>query len=206
LLNGTRIGTNCRIESGSTLKDALIGNDVTIFQNSMVHNSEVADGALIGPFANIRKNSKIAENAVIGNFVEVSKSCIGQGTKAKHLAYLGNANIGSNVNIGAGTITCNYDGTHKHVTTIEDGAFIGSNNTLIAPVTIGKGAYTAAGSVITHDVPAGALGIARERQTNKEGYAEKIKDADRKNKSDDIIEKPTAFMGAFKDTNHHNMQ
>lgn len=206
LLNGTRIGTNCRIESGTTLKDALIGNDVTIFQNSMVHNSEVADNALIGPFANIRKNSKIAQNAVIGNFVEVSKSSIGEGTKAKHLAYLGNAVIGSKVNIGAGTITCNYDGTHKHVTTIEDGAFIGSNNTLVAPVTIGKGAYTAAGSVITHDVPAGALGIARERQTNKEGYADKIKDADRNTKSDEVIEKPTAFMGAFKDTNHHNLQ
>ncbi|MGE0009247.1 MAG: bifunctional UDP-N-acetylglucosamine diphosphorylase/glucosamine-1-phosphate N-acetyltransferase GlmU [Candidatus Babeliales bacterium] len=206
LLNGTRIGKNCRIESGSTLKDAHIGDTVTIFQNSIVDNSDIESGALIGPFAHIRKESKIAQNAQIGNFVEVSKSTIGQGSKAKHLAYLGNAIIGSNVNIGAGTITCNYDGTHKHVTTIEDGAFIGSNNTLIAPVTVHKGAYTAAGSVITNDVPAGALAIARERQTNKENYVEQLINRDLKNESDETPEKPTAFMGAFKDTNHHHFQ
>lgn len=204
LLNGTRIGKNCRIESGTTLKDAHIGDNVTIFQNSMVYNSDIEEGALVGPFAHIRKDSLIKQQAVVGNFVEVSKSTIGQGTKAKHLAYLGNAVIGNNVNIGAGTITCNYDGKEKNITTIEDDVFIGSNNTLIAPVTIGKGAYTAAGSVITKDVPAGALGIARERQTNKEGYAKKIKESS--SKSEEAPEKVSAFMGAFKDTNHHNLQ
>lgn len=203
LLNGTRIGKNCRIESGSTIKDAHIGDNVTILQNSMIYNSDVQDGAQVGPCAHIRNESLIKKMAVIGNFVEVTKSTIGAGTKAKHLAYLGNAVIGENVNIGAGTITCNYDGTHKHATTIEDNAFIGSNNTLVAPVTIGKGAYTAAGSVITKDVPAGALGIARERQTNKDGYAQQLKNP--KAKSIEGVEKPTAFMGAFKDTNPHNL-
>lgn len=206
LLNGTRIGKNCRIESSSTLKGAHIDDAVSILQNSMIVNSHVEEGAQVGPNAHVRNESLIQKNAVIGNFVEVSKSTIGQGTKAKHLAYIGNAVIGNNVNIGAGTITCNYDGALKHVTTIEDGAFIGSNNTLVAPVTIGKGAYTAAGSVITQDVPAEALGIARERQTNKEGYAAKIRNATTKKREEtETPEKPTAFMGAFKDTNHHNM-
>jgi bifunctional UDP-N-acetylglucosamine pyrophosphorylase/glucosamine-1-phosphate N-acetyltransferase len=129
----------------------------------------------VGPFAHLRPDTVLGENTRIGNFVELKKTTLGAGSKANHLAYLGDATVGSNVNVGAGTITCNYDGVHKHPTVIEDGAFIGSDSQLIAPVRVGRGAYVGAGSSITEDVPPGALGIARGRQANVEGWAERQK-------------------------------
>ena len=141
----------------------------------MIRESHVRSGAELGPFAHVRPQSEIGEKAKVGNFTELKKTTLGKGSKAPHLSYLGDAVIGEKVNVGAGTITCNYDGTHKHQTTIEDGAFIGSDSQLVAPVRIGKGAYVAAGSSIVEDVPAGALGIARGKQTNKLGWVEKKK-------------------------------
>ena len=132
-------------------------------------------GAKLGPFAHIRPDSHVGEDAHVGNFVELKKTTLGRGSKANHLAYLGDAVIGEKVNVGAGTITCNYDGKKKHQTTIEDGAFIGSDSQLIAPVTVGAGAYVAAGSSITENVPAGSLAIARGKQINKEGWVEQAR-------------------------------
>jgi bifunctional UDP-N-acetylglucosamine pyrophosphorylase/glucosamine-1-phosphate N-acetyltransferase len=141
----------------------------------VLSGAQVANGAALGPFAHLRPGTKVGERAKIGNFVEMKNTDFGAGSKANHLSYLGDATIGMNVNVGAGTITCNYDGARKHRTVVEDGAFIGSDSQLIAPVTIGKGAYVGAGSSITEDVPAGALGIARGRQSNKAGWAEQRK-------------------------------
>jgi bifunctional UDP-N-acetylglucosamine pyrophosphorylase/glucosamine-1-phosphate N-acetyltransferase len=136
----------------------------------VIVDSHVSRGATLGPFAHIRPMSEVGEGAHIGNFVELKKTSLGRGAKAGHLAYLGDATIGEQVNIGAGTITCNYDGVHKHQTIIEDGAFIGSDSQLVAPVRVGKGAYVAAGSSITMDVPADSLAIARGKQVNKDGW------------------------------------
>ena len=135
-------------------------------------------GAILGPYSHLRLGSEIAEEAHIGNFVETKMTRVGKGSKANHLTYLGDAVIGAGVNIGAGTITCNYDGRQKHPTAIEDGAFIGSDATLVAPVRIGKRAYVAAGSSITEDVPADSLGIARGRQVNKAGWVRKRRQAE----------------------------
>ena len=144
----------------------MIGRDVEI-KASYVEGSEIADGAKIGPFAHLRKESKIASKVKIGNFTEIKKSYISENTKVSHLSYIGDSYLGKNVNIGAGTITCNYDGKLKHKTEIGDNAFIGSNTNFVAPVKIGKGALIAAGSTITEDVPDRALAIARARQVNK---------------------------------------
>jgi bifunctional UDP-N-acetylglucosamine pyrophosphorylase/glucosamine-1-phosphate N-acetyltransferase len=133
----------------------------------------VARGAKVGPFAHIRPQSTVGEDAHVGNFVELKKTVLGRGSKANHLAYLGDATIGERVNVGAGTITCNYDGVAKHQTIIDDGAFIGSDSQLVAPVRVGRGAYVAAGSTVTEDVPAGSLAISRGKQLNKEGWVEK---------------------------------
>ena len=171
----TRIGGGCEIHSGVRIVDSTIDDGVVINNFCVILESHVRAGAKVGPFAHIRPQSDVGERAHIGNFVELKKTTVGTGTKANHLAYLGDATIGDNVNIGAGTITCNYDGTVKHPTVIEDGAFIGSDSQLVAPVRVGKGAYVAAGSSITEDVPAGALGIARGRQVNKAGWVEKNK-------------------------------
>jgi bifunctional UDP-N-acetylglucosamine pyrophosphorylase/glucosamine-1-phosphate N-acetyltransferase len=171
----TRIGGGCEIHSGVRIVDSTIDDGVVINNFCVVLESHVRAGAKVGPFAHIRPQSDVGEGAHIGNFVELKKTTVGTGTKASHLTYLGDATIGERVNIGAGTITCNYDGTVKHPTVIEDGAFIGSDSQLVAPVRVGKGAYVAAGSSITEDVPAGALGIARGRQVNKEGWVEKNK-------------------------------
>jgi bifunctional UDP-N-acetylglucosamine pyrophosphorylase/glucosamine-1-phosphate N-acetyltransferase len=168
------IGTDCIIGPNTEIKDCKIGNNTKIRQ-SVAHNSSIGSGVAIGPFAHIRPDSLISDEVKIGNFVEVKKANFGKGSKASHLSYIGDANIGSDVNLGCGSITVNYDGQRKHVTTIEDGAFIGCNSNLIAPVTIGKGAYVAAGSTITVDVPGEALSIARARQTNKENYASRLK-------------------------------
>jgi bifunctional UDP-N-acetylglucosamine pyrophosphorylase/glucosamine-1-phosphate N-acetyltransferase len=136
----------------------------------------VAAGARIGPFAHLRPGAALGPEAHVGNFVELKNATLGAKSKANHLAYLGDATIGDGVNIGAGTITCNFDGTTKHRTTIENEAFVGTHATLVAPVTIGRGAYVAAASAITADVPAGALGIGRGRQENKEGWVAKRKE------------------------------
>ena len=168
LLQGrTTIGAGCRIEANVRLTNATVGDEVTILDHSVILESTVGSGASVGPFAHIRPGSVIESDARVGNFVELKKTRLGHHSKANHLAYLGDATIGDDVNVGAGTITCNYDGVNKNPTIIEDGVFIGSDTQLIAPVRIGKGAYVAAGSSITEDVPPGALGIARGRQENK---------------------------------------
>jgi len=167
----TVIGGNCVINSGVRIVDSRIDDGVVINNFCVITESHIASGARVGPFAHIRPQSDVGENAHIGNFVELKKTTLGAGSKANHLSYLGDASIGSGVNVGAGTITCNYDGTHKHPTVIEDGAFIGSDTQLIAPVRVGKGAYVAAGSSITEDVPDDALAIARGKQINKDGWA-----------------------------------
>jgi bifunctional UDP-N-acetylglucosamine pyrophosphorylase / glucosamine-1-phosphate N-acetyltransferase len=169
----TRIGARCDIHSGSRLVNATVADDVLIRNHTIVHDSSIAAHAMVGPFAHIRPGSAIGPDAHVGNFVELKKTSMGAGAKANHLAYLGDATIGDRVNVGAGTITCNYDGERKHQTVIEEGAFIGSDTQLVAPVRVGKGAYVAAGSSIVEDVPAGALAVARGRQINKEGWVDR---------------------------------
>jgi bifunctional UDP-N-acetylglucosamine pyrophosphorylase/glucosamine-1-phosphate N-acetyltransferase len=173
LEGGTRIGAGCEIHSGVRIVDSTIEDGVVINNFCVILGSTVAKGARVGPFAHLRPDSRVGEDAHVGNFVELKKTSMGRGAKANHLAYLGDATIGEKVNVGAGTITCNYDGTAKHPTVIEDGAFIGSDTQLIAPIRVGRGAYVAAGSSITQDVPAGALAIARGQQVNKDGWVEK---------------------------------
>jgi bifunctional UDP-N-acetylglucosamine pyrophosphorylase/glucosamine-1-phosphate N-acetyltransferase len=170
LEGSTRIGARCEIHSGVRIVDSTLDDGVVVNDHCLITNSRIAAGARIGPFAHIRPDSSVGEHAHVGNFVELKKTSLGRGSKANHLAYLGDATIGENVNVGAGTITCNYDGVAKNPTVIEDGAFIGSDAQLIAPVRVGGGAYVAAGSSITEDVPAGALAIARGKQVNKEGW------------------------------------
>ena len=171
----TRIGSACEIHAYVRVVDSEIANKVTINNFTLLTGARVADGASVGPFAHVRPETEVGQGAKIGNFVELKKTTLGPRSKANHLAYLGDATIGADVNVGAGTITCNYDGQKKHQTLIEDGAFIGSDTTLVAPVRIGKGAYVGAGSSITEDVPSGALGIARGRQANVEGWVERKK-------------------------------
>jgi bifunctional UDP-N-acetylglucosamine pyrophosphorylase/glucosamine-1-phosphate N-acetyltransferase len=149
-----------------------IGDKVLIKPGCIMEDSVVRSGAELGPYSHLRPGSDIGENAHVGNFVETKKTRLGKGSKANHLSYLGNAEIGEGVNIGAGTITCNYDGVNKSTTTIDDGAFIGSDTTLVAPVRVGQGAYVGAASCITEDIPDGALAVARARQANKEGWAD----------------------------------
>jgi len=171
ILGPTRIGSDCRIRSYSVIQHSTIGDNVTIRNGCILDQAVVNNGAILGPYAHLRPDSNIGENAHIGNFVETKKVTMGKGSKANHLNYLGDAIIGAGVNVGAGAITCNYDGVHKHLTTIGDGAFVGSDSTLVAPVTIGAGAYIAAGSCITEDVPADALALGRSRQTTKPNWA-----------------------------------
>jgi bifunctional UDP-N-acetylglucosamine pyrophosphorylase/glucosamine-1-phosphate N-acetyltransferase len=170
LLGETRIGTECRIRSYSVIQGSVLRDRVTVRNGCILDSATVGDDAILGPYAHLRPESHIGESAHVGNFVETKKVKMGKGSKANHLNYLGDAVIGAGVNVGAGAITCNYDGVHKHLTTIEDGAFIGSDSTLVAPVTIGAGAYVAAGSCITDDVPAEALALGRSRQLNKPGW------------------------------------
>jgi len=171
----TKIGAACEIQANVRIADSELGDRVTINNFCLIVGARVADGVAIGPFAHLRPDSDVGEGAKVGNFVELKKTSLGAGSKVNHLSYLGDATVGARVNVGAGTITCNYDGVNKHRTVIEDGAFIGSDTQLIAPVTVGKGAYVGAGSSITEDVPAGSLGIARGRQTNIEGWVERKK-------------------------------
>jgi len=174
----TRIGAACEIQAHVRICDSEIDDRVTINNFCLLVGARVAEGASIGPFAHLRLQSSVGVGAKVGNFVELKKTTLGAGSKASHLTYLGDATVGEHVNIGAGTITCNYDGEAKHETVIEDGAFIGSDSQLVAPVRIGKGAYVAAGSSITDDVPAGALGVARARQTNVDGWVARKKSSD----------------------------
>ena len=171
----TQIGGGCEIHSGVRIVDSTLDDGVVVNNFCVISESHIRAGARIGPFAHIRPQSDVGEGAHVGNFTELKKTTLGRGSKASHLSYLGDATIGEKVNIGAGTITCNYDGVHKHPTVIEDGAFIGSDSQLVAPVRIGKGAYVAAGSSIVEDVPAGSLGIARGKQVNKAGWVAKTK-------------------------------
>lgn len=171
LLGKTRIGSDCRVRSYSVLKDSVIGDLVTVRTGSVMDEARIGNCAVIGPYSHLRPGSDIGEGAHVGNFVETKKIKLGKNSKANHLTYLGDAEIGSGVNIGAGTITCNYDGVNKHKTIIQDGVFVGSDATLVAPVKVGEGAYIAAASCITEDVPSDALAVGRTRQTNKDGWA-----------------------------------
>jgi bifunctional UDP-N-acetylglucosamine pyrophosphorylase / glucosamine-1-phosphate N-acetyltransferase len=175
LLGATVIGEDCHIGAGSILENATLGDRVILRPYSLIADSRVESSAQIGPFSRLRMSAEIGEDARIGNFVEIKKSRIGGGAKAQHLAYLGDSQVGSRANIGAGTITCNYDGEKKHETKIGDGAFIGSNSTLVAPVEIGAEGYVGAGSVITKKVPPETLAIGRGRQDNIEGWVAKRK-------------------------------
>ena len=215
LLGNTKVGEECFVGAFTIIEETVIGDSTTIHSHSVIQDSTIGDGAHIGPFARLRDNVTIGDKAEIGNFVEVKNSHIGRQSKAKHLSYLGDTQVGNQANIGAGTITCNYNGVSKGTTIIEDEAFVGSNNTLVAPIKIGKGAYTAAGSVITQDVPADALAIGRARQVTKNAYAKKMREglmqkAGKKSsteKTPDLFEKKDEeefqFRGAVKtETNH----
>jgi bifunctional UDP-N-acetylglucosamine pyrophosphorylase/glucosamine-1-phosphate N-acetyltransferase len=170
LLGRTRIGSDCRIRSYSVIENCTLGDRILLRQSCILAESTVADGAKIGPFAHLRPGSDIGEDAHVGNFVETKKARLGKGAKANHLTYLGDAEVGEGTNIGAGVITCNYDGVHKHKTQIGKGVFVGSDSTLVAPVSIEDGAYIGAGSCITKDVPSGALAVGRARQVTMEGW------------------------------------
>ncbi len=175
LRGATVIGRGAVVDVGCVLLDVTLGEDVLVRPYSVLTRSTVSARAQIGPFAHLRPESVIGEDAHVGNFVETKKTRMGKGAKANHLSYLGDGVIGEAANIGAGTIFCNYDGQNKHTTVIEAGAFIGSDSQMVAPVTVGKGAYVATGTTVTRDVPEGALAISRVRQDNKEGYADKLR-------------------------------
>ncbi|MGE5815031.1 MAG: bifunctional UDP-N-acetylglucosamine diphosphorylase/glucosamine-1-phosphate N-acetyltransferase GlmU, partial [Acidobacteriota bacterium] len=176
----TTIGQGCEIHAGSRIVDSVVGDRVVVHNYCVITSSRIDAGATVGPFARLRPDSHVMDDAHVGNFVELKKTTLGPGSKANHLAYLGDATIGTKVNVGAGTITCNYDGQKKYPTIIEDGAFIGSDTQLIAPVKVGRDAYVGAGSSITDDVPEGALAIARGKQVNKEGWAARKKEQSKK--------------------------
>jgi bifunctional UDP-N-acetylglucosamine pyrophosphorylase/glucosamine-1-phosphate N-acetyltransferase len=171
----TKIGERCVVESNTKISDTILGNEVTICPNSVIAESRIEDGVVIGPFARLRPLSEIKAKAKIGNFVEVKKSVVGKGTKANHLSYIGDSTLGENVNVGAGTITCNYDGFEKHQTIIGDRVFVGSNVELVAPVKVGNDASIGAGTTVTKDVPEGALAISRAKQKIIEGWHARTK-------------------------------
>ena len=183
LESGTVLGERCTVYPNVRVARSQIGDEVTVLDGSVVEDSVVEDGAAVGPYARLRPGAHICAQARVGNFVEVKATRLGRGSKASHLTYLGNAEIGEGVNVGAGTITCNYDGVGKHTTVIEDGAFIGSNTALVAPVRIGAGSYVGAGSTITKDVPPRSLVVARGRQVVKEGWADTHSPKARKDES-----------------------
>ena len=166
----TQIGAACRIGQGSVIGDSLLGDGVVVHPYSVFESAQVEAACSVGPFARLRPQAYLETGAKVGNFVEVKKARFGAGAKANHLAYIGDAEIGAGANIGAGTITCNYDGANKHLTQIGEGSFVGSNSTLVAPIKIGDGAFVAAGSVVTREVPEGALGVGRVKQRNIEGW------------------------------------
>jgi bifunctional UDP-N-acetylglucosamine pyrophosphorylase/glucosamine-1-phosphate N-acetyltransferase len=159
-----------------------VGDRVILKDHCVIEQSEIGDEAQVGPFAHLRPGTYLSRKVKVGNFVETKKTTMGEGSKASHLSYLGDARLGRDVNVGAGTITCNYDGEKKHLTVLEDGVFIGSDTQLVAPVTVGAGAYVGAGSTITTDVPPGALALSRVEQNNLEGWVEKKKNKKQKRK------------------------
>jgi bifunctional UDP-N-acetylglucosamine pyrophosphorylase/glucosamine-1-phosphate N-acetyltransferase len=171
----SKIGSACEIQAYVRIVDSELANRVTINNFCLIVGARVADGAAIGPFAHLRPSCDIGPEAKIGNFVELKKTTMGRGSKANHLTYLGDTTLGPNVNVGAGTITCNYDGRQKHQTVIEEGAFIGSDSQLVAPVTIGRGAYVGSGTTVREDVPPGALAVSAGKQRNVEGWVERKK-------------------------------
>jgi bifunctional UDP-N-acetylglucosamine pyrophosphorylase/glucosamine-1-phosphate N-acetyltransferase len=175
LLGRTTIGSGCRIRSYSVIEDSTIGDDVAVLNGSIVSSAQVAKSAVIGPYARLRPESEIGEGAHIGNYVEIKKSRVGAKAKVNHLSYIGDTDIGPGTNVGAGVITCNYDGKNKHRTTIGANVFVGSDSTLVAPLAIADGSYIAAGSTITEDVPADALALGRARQTIKPEWAKKMR-------------------------------
>jgi bifunctional UDP-N-acetylglucosamine pyrophosphorylase/glucosamine-1-phosphate N-acetyltransferase len=169
----TKIGQGCRIETGCVLQDTILADRVHLKPYVVADHASLATDTVAGPFAHLRPDTVLSEGARVGNFVETKKTTLGPGSKANHLSYLGDCEIGKNVNVGAGTITCNYDGTHKHRTVLEDEVFIGSDTQLVAPVRVGRRATVAAGTTVTKDVPAGSLALSRSPQVNKEGYDER---------------------------------
>jgi bifunctional UDP-N-acetylglucosamine pyrophosphorylase/glucosamine-1-phosphate N-acetyltransferase len=175
IYGNTVIGEDSTIHSYSRISDSKIGARSVVLEGCVIVDSAIGEDVSVGPYAHLRMGASLGDSAKVGNFVEIKKSALGAGTKSMHLAYLGDATIGKNVNIGAGVITCNYDGVQKHPTVIEDGAFVGTDSQLIAPVRVGKDAYVAAGSSITEDVPPESLAIARGRQVNKPGWVKKRK-------------------------------
>jgi bifunctional UDP-N-acetylglucosamine pyrophosphorylase/glucosamine-1-phosphate N-acetyltransferase len=187
LLGKTSIGEDCRIGACSIIADSTLGDGVVVGPFTIIGTSTVEAGARIGPYARLRRENHVGAGAQIGNYVELKKTRFGPGSKAMHLAYLGDSVIGADVNIGAGTITCNYDGIKKNPTLIGDGAFVGSNSTLVAPVEIGTGSYVAAGSVITKAVPPGSLGVARERQVVKEDWVRRRREKARLENQDRVV-------------------
>lgn len=182
LLGTTVIGADCMIGPQTEIVDSVVADSVRVKQ-SVLHQAEVGQQSIIGPFAYLRPGAKLAARVKIGDFVEVKNASIDEGSKVPHLSYIGDARVGKNVNIGCGSITANYDGFYKHITEIDDDAFIGSNSNLIAPIRIGRGAYIVAGSTITHNVDDDELAIARARQSNKPGYALKLKNRIQTNRS-----------------------
>jgi bifunctional UDP-N-acetylglucosamine pyrophosphorylase / glucosamine-1-phosphate N-acetyltransferase len=168
----TTIGSGCEIHSGVRIVDSHVGDRVTILNHCVITNARVADEVTVGPFAHVRNEADLRTGSRVGNFVELKKTVLGAGSKSMHLAYLGDATIGANVNIGAGTITCNYDGVNKNQTVIEDGAFIGSDSQLIAPITVGRDAYIGTGTTVRENVPAGALAVSAGRQRNIDGWVD----------------------------------
>lgn len=179
IYGNSQIGRNCIIGPSTWIEDSKLGNGITIKSSCYITEASIKNNVSIGPFAHIRPDAEIMDNVKIGNFVEIKKSKIGQGSKVSHLSYIGDTMMGKDVNIGAGTITCNYDGINKHKTTIEDNVFIGSDTMLVAPINIGKGSTTGAGSTISKDVPSGSLAIGRARQTNIKDWKRKPKDKGR---------------------------
>jgi bifunctional UDP-N-acetylglucosamine pyrophosphorylase / glucosamine-1-phosphate N-acetyltransferase len=171
----TSIGRECVIDPGVHLTNVRVGDGVHLKTGTVAEDADIGDGATVGPYAHLRPATKLGKKTKVGNFVETKKAVFGDGAKASHLSYIGDATVGADVNIGAGTITCNYDGVRKHETVLEDGVFIGSDTQLVAPVRVGKGAYVGAGSTVTKDVPPGALALSRTPQKNIEGWVEKQK-------------------------------
>ena len=172
LLGRTKVGPGSRIRSFTVIENCTLGSNVTVLPHCVFADSAIEDGAILGPFSRLRPECEIGEEVHIGNFVEIKKSRVGKRTKVGHLAYVGDAEVGEGANIGAGVITCNYDGVRKHRTVIGNGVFVGSDSALVAPVEIADGAYIGAGSTITKNVPAGALAVGRARQVTKEGWVE----------------------------------
>jgi bifunctional UDP-N-acetylglucosamine pyrophosphorylase/glucosamine-1-phosphate N-acetyltransferase len=171
----TQIGAACEIHAGVRIINSVLADRVTVQNFCVINGARMASGVTIGPFAHLRPETELRENVHIGNFVELKKAILGAGTKAGHLSYLGDATIGEKVNVGAGTITCNYDGEKKHQTVIEDGAFIGSDSQLVAPVTIGRGAYVGSGTTVRENVPAASLAVSGGKQRNLEGWTKKVR-------------------------------